>query len=104
MIAIPIPEPALLRPAPPALLAPAPRQVSFGLVAGSVNAGTVRIAVFVDDAEVANRWTPGGRFRLRVTLPTHDVTVKVVAYGPGGRSSATTVSSVFGLPQAALPT
>ena len=50
MIAIPIHvEPALLvRPAPPALIAPAPRQVSFGLVEGRVNAGTVRIAVFVD--------------------------------------------------------
>ena len=105
MIALPIPpEPVLLRPAPPALVAPAPRQVSFGLVEGRVNAGTVRIAVFVDDAEIANRSTPWGRFRLRVTLPTHDVTVKVVAYGLGGRSSETTVSSVFGLPRAALPT
>ena len=88
MIAIPIPpEPALLRPAPPALVAPAPRQVSFGLVEGRVNAGTVRIAVFVDGAEIANRSTPRGRFRLRVPLPTRDVTVKVVAYGPAGRSS-----------------
>jgi hypothetical protein len=105
MIAIPVPpEPALLRPTPPAIVAPAPRQVSFGLVEGRVNAGTVRIGVFVDDAEVANRWTPQGRFRLRVTLPTHDVTVKVVAYGPGGRSAATTVSSVFGFPPAAVPT
>ena len=105
MIAIPIPpEPALLRPAPPALVAPAPRQVSFGLVEGRVNAGTVRIAVFVDGADVANRSTPRGRFRLRVTLPTHDVTVKVAAYGPGGKSAATTVSPVFGLPRAALPT
>jgi beta-lactamase family protein len=105
MIAILIsPEPALLRPAPPALIAPAPRQVSFGLVAGRVGAGSVRIAVFVDGAEVASRSTPRGRFRLRVTLPTRDVTVKVVAYGPAGGSSATTVSPVFGLPRAAVPT
>lgn len=106
MIAIPIHlEPALLvRPAPPALIAPAPRQVSFGLVEGRVNAGTVRIAVFVDGAETANRSTPEGRFRLRVALPARDVTVKVVAYGAAGRSAATAVSPVFGLPRAARPT
>ena len=106
MIAIPIHlEPALLvRPAPPALIAPAPRQVSFGLVEGRVNAGTVRIAVFIDGAEGANRSTPEGRFRLRVALPARDVTIKVVAYGAAGRSAATAVSPVFGLPRAALPT
>ncbi len=105
MIAMPIPaEPALLRPVPPALVTPGPRQVSFGLVEGRVNAGTVRIAVFVDGAETGNQSTPRGRFRLRVTLPMRDVTVKVVAYGPAGRSSATTAGSVFGLPRAALPT
>jgi hypothetical protein len=105
MIAIPIHlEPALLGPAPPALIAPAPRQTSFGLVEGRVNAGTVRIAVFVDGTETANRSTPEGRFRLRVALPARDVSLKVVAYGPAGRSAATTVSPVFGLPRAALPT
>lgn len=105
MIAIPIPpEPALLRPAPPALVAPAPRQVSFGLVEGRVGPGAVRITVFVDGAEIGNQSTPRGRFRLRVALPTRDVSVKVVAYGPAGGSSATTVSPVFGLPRAAIPT
>ncbi|MGI8607557.1 MAG: serine hydrolase [Gaiellaceae bacterium] len=104
MIAVPIPpEPALLRPAPPALVAPGPRQVSFGLVERRVGPGAVRIAVFVDGAEVRSQATPRGRFRLRVSLPTRDVNVKVVAYGPAGGSSETTVGSVFGLPRAARP-
>jgi len=105
MIATPTPpEPALLRPAPPALVAPAPRQVSFGLVEGRVNAGTIRIAVFVDGTERRTQSTPRGRFRLRVALPIRDVTVKVVAYGPAGTSSTTTVGPVFGLPRTAIPT
>lgn len=104
MIAMTLPaEPVLLRPAPPAIVTPGPRQVSFGLVEGRVNASTVRIAVFVDGAESGNRSTPRGRFRLRVTLPMRDVAVKVVAYGSGGRSAATTIGPVFGLPSAALP-
>ena len=104
MIAIPIPsEPVLLRPAPPALVSPSPRQVSFGLVEGRVGAGTVRISVFVDGEEIGTQSTPRGQFRLRVTLPTRDVTVKVVAHGPEGGTSTTTVSPVFGLPRAAIP-
>jgi len=94
-------EPPPLR--PPALVAPAPREVSFGRVAGRVGAGTVRIMVYVDGRPRAERRLTRRRFDLTVSLPVRDAAVRVVAFDRRGRRAATTVRPVFGLPRAAAP-
>jgi beta-lactamase class A len=99
MITGPPPPPP---PLPPAVHAPAPREVSFGRVAGRAPAGTKRIRVRVDGTLVADRPLAGRSFSLRVALPARDVTVNVAAVTAHG-SSTTSVPHVFGLPAAAEP-
>jgi|SRR5581483_7355196 len=91
-------------PPPPAhlaLIAPAPREVSFGHVAGRLPRGRWAVVVRADRELVAVRTVVGGSFDFRVSLPRRDVTVRVTAYaGPRRRASAT-VDHVFGLPRSA---
>src|SRR5436190_11399357 len=94
--ATPAPPPA------PAIVQPAPREVSFGLVAGTVAPGTRRIVVRVDGHVVADRRLRGTRFSLHVDLPPRDVAVGVTAV-EAGRSSSSLVRPVFGLPRASEP-
>jgi beta-lactamase class A len=88
---------------PPALLAPAPREVSFGLVAGTAPAGTRRLIVRVGERVLAERDFRGRRFSLRVELPPREVTVRVTAVAADGRRSSAVVGRVHGLPRAASP-
>ena len=91
-------------PRPPALVAPAPREVSFGRIAGRVSAGTIRIVVRVDGtARKAVPVSGPGRFSFSVRLPSRDVRVRVLAVGASGRRAGTTVAPVYGLPRAARP-
>jgi len=88
---------------PPAIVAPAPSEVSFGRVAGTVGPGASRIVVAVDGRVVAERRVRGGRFSLTLSLPPRDVAVRVTAIGPDGKRASTTIGPVFGLPSAAAP-
>ncbi|HWN22271.1 MAG TPA: serine hydrolase [Gaiellaceae bacterium] len=88
---------------PPAVVAPAPREVSFGLVAGSAPAGTRRVIVRVGERVLGDRPLRGPRFSLRVELPRSEVAVRVTAVTAAGRRSSTVVSHVVGLPSVAAP-
>ena len=88
---------------PPAVVAPAPREVSFGLVAGSVPAGTRRVIVRIGERVLADRPLRGRRFSLHVELPRREVALRVVAVTATGRRSSAIVPQVVGLPSAASP-
>jgi Beta-lactamase enzyme family len=88
---------------PPAIVAPAPRSVSFGLVEGTVGSGATRVVVRVDGKRVARGDPVWGRFKFRVSLPRWDVTVRVTALDAHGRRASSEVRPVFGLPATAEP-
>ena len=88
-------------PPPPALTAPAPFEVSFGRVAGTVAPGTRRIQVFVSGRLVAEKELRRLRFSIEVDLPQRDVSVRVTAFDDVGRRSSALVEPVFGLPRRA---
>ena len=94
---------ALPPPAPPAIVAPAPREISFGLVTGSAPAGTRRVIVRVGESVLADRPLRGTRFSLRVDLPPKIVSVRVTAIDGTGRRSSSLVGPVLGLPRLAAP-
>ena len=86
---------------PPAITAPAPREVSFGHVTGSAPQGTQRVIVRIGERVLADRPLRGTRFALRVDLPPREVNVRVTAVGAGGRRSSAVVRQVVGLARAA---
>jgi beta-lactamase class A len=88
---------------PPAIVSPAPRQVSFGRVKGRAAPGTRRVLVRVDGRLVAAKNVHRRRFVFDVPLPRRDVTLRVTAVGAGGRRSSTRIGPVFGLPREAAP-
>ena len=88
---------------PPAIVAPAPREVSFGLVAGSAPAGTRRVIVRVGEQVLADRPLRGTRFSLSVDLPPRIVWVRVTAVDAAGRRSSSLVGPVLGLSRRARP-
>jgi beta-lactamase class A len=100
--------PALVR---PVITAPGPREASFGIVTGRVGPGTTRLVIQVNgvtkaDVPLTTRfrtYIPAAPFRIRVTLPPRDSTVRVIAYDIAGNSAARTVGPVFGLPRAGSP-
>jgi len=85
------------------LVAPRPREVSFGRVAGWVSPGTRRIVVLAGDRAAASTTVTRRRFSLVVRLPPRDVVVSVVAYDGHGHWAARRVGPVFGLPPPAAP-
>lgn len=91
-------------PPPPVLEQPAPYEVSYGTVTGTVPAGTVRLAVRAGGRLYRNLPLRQRRFTVRLALPAGETTVRVVAIGRDGRRSAATVRNVFALPSAASPT
>ena len=90
-------------PAPPAIVSPAPREVSLGLVTGSAPPGTRRVVVEIGERVLADRPLRGTRFSLRVVLPPRIVNVRVTTITGSGRRSSSVVDSVLGLPAAATP-
>jgi beta-lactamase class A len=86
---------------PPALVAPAPHEVSFGRVAGPVSPGTRKIRVLVGGRLAAEKELHRRRFSVEVDLPRRDVTIRVTAFDDLGRRSSTVVGPVFGLPRVA---
>jgi beta-lactamase class A len=99
MIPIMLDAPAL---PPPAIVAPAPREVSFGLVAGRAPLGTRRIVVHVGGRVAADRPLRGRSFSLHVPVSGH-TSVRVTAVDARGRRSSALVQLVLGLPRAAAP-
>jgi beta-lactamase class A len=87
---------------PPAVVAPAPREVSFGLVAGRAPLGTRRIVVHVAGRMAKDSPLRGRSFSLHVPI-AGDTSVRVTAVDARGRRSSTTVPLVLGLPRAAEP-
>jgi beta-lactamase class A len=88
---------------PPAIVSPAPREVSFGLVSGTVPAGTRRVIVRVGARVEADKPLRGRRFSLRVDLSFVDRTVSVTAVDTSGGRSTARVGPVYGLPRIATP-
>jgi beta-lactamase class A len=84
---------------PPAIVTPAPREVSFGLVSGVAPRGTARLVVSVGGRVLAERPLRGRSFSLRVDLPVRQATVRVLAVDVLGRRSSSTVPEVYGLPR-----
>ena len=87
---------------PPAVVAPAPREVSFGLVTGTAPLGTRRILVHVGGRLAADSPLRGRSFslNLRTIGPT---TVRVTTIDGRGRRSSSLVEHVHALPQASAP-
>lgn len=89
---------------PPAIVSPAPREASFGQVAGRVFAGTTRVRVLIDGVVVRSRAVSGaGPFSFSLNLPARDVRIGVVAENANGARSWRRVSPVYGLPLAGRP-
>ena len=89
---------------PPAIVAPAPREVSFGLVAGLAPVGTRRMT----RAGRQPAWSPTGRCEARASRFASIsrraiVSVRVTAVDGMGRRSSSVVASVRGLPRRASP-
>lgn len=87
---------------PPAVVAPAPREVSFGLVAGRAPYGTRRVVVHVGGRLAKDASLRGRSFSLHVPI-AGDTSVRVTAVDARGRRSSTTVPLVLGLPRSAEP-
>lgn len=91
-------------PLPPlALIAPAPREASFGRVAGRVPRGRWAVVVRAGAKTLAVRNVAGGSFDFEVSLPRRDVSIRVTAYRAHGRARSASVPHVFGLPRSARP-
>jgi Beta-lactamase enzyme family len=88
---------------PPAIVAPAPREVSYGRIEGRAPSGTRQVLVRVDGRLLATRNVTRRRFVVVVSLPSRDVTVRVTAVDRLGRRSSTLVGPVYGLPREAAP-
>ena len=88
---------------PPAIVSPAPREASFGLVSGTVPGGTRRVIVRVGSRIAADKPLRGRRFSLRVDLPFGDTSVSVTAVNATGGHSSARVGRVYGLPRITSP-
>lgn len=88
---------------PPAIVAPAPREVSFGRIEGTVSPRAVRIVVRVDGVAKGSTVPRNGRFHLFVALPPRDARVRVTAVDRLGNRASRSVAPVYGLPRAARP-
>jgi len=88
---------------PPALVAPAPREVSFGRVAGTAPRGTKHIIVRVGKYVVAQEPLRSRSFSLKVPMRVGAVRLSVTAVDGRNRRSTQVVESVVGLPPAAEP-
>ena len=88
---------------PPAIVAPAPREVSFGLVAGRAPLGTRRVIVHVGSFLAADEQLRGRSFSLNVRLTPGATRIRVTAVDGRNRRSSRVVESVYGLPPGAEP-
>jgi beta-lactamase family protein len=90
-------------PPPPAIVSPAPREVSFGRIEGRAAPGARRIIVRVDGRLVATKDLYRRKFVLVIPLPPREFTLRVTAVDALGRGGSTDVPRVFGLPRETAP-
>jgi hypothetical protein len=88
---------------PPAIVAPAPREVSFGRISGTVGPRAVRVFVKVGSVVKASKPVTGRRFLFTIDLPPRDVAVRVVAEDAAGYRASARVGPVYGLPRGGRP-
>jgi beta-lactamase class A len=88
---------------PPAIVSPAPRETSFGLVSGTAPAGTRRLIVHVGDQVAVDEPLRGRSFSVHLRLRGGLTRVRVTAVDGGNRRSSATVEEVYGLPAGADP-
>ena len=88
---------------PPAIVSPAPREVSYGRIEGRVPPGTRQVLVRIGGTVLATKDVRRRRFVVAVSLPSRDVTIRVTAVDRLGRRSSTLVGPVYGLPRQAAP-
>ena len=82
----------------PAIVEPAPREASFGRIAGKVGPGTARVVVLVDGIERGDVEPREGRFAAQVDLPLRKVRIQVAAEDAAGNRAVATIAPVLGLP------
>jgi beta-lactamase class A len=88
---------------PPAIVAPAPREVSFGLVSGRVPLGTRKIIVHVGRYVAAEEPLRGRSFSLNVRLNGGPTRIRVTAVDGRNRRSSRVIEPVYGLPPDSAP-
>src|SRR5688572_19105563 len=88
---------------PPAIISPAPREVSYGRVEARLPNGTRQVLVRVGGSVLATKNVTHRRFAVVVSLPSRDVTIRVTAIDATGQRSSAEVGPVFGLPREAAP-
>jgi beta-lactamase class A len=88
----------------PRIVQPAPNQVSFGRIVAVVPKGTDYVILLVDGARKLVKVVERQRVTLRLSLPRHDSTLRLIAVGENGaRSTSAPVGPVLGLPPGAAP-
>ena len=90
-------------PTPPAIYAPAPREVSFGRIKGRVSADTQVVSIRVDGVYRGHANLEGRRFWKTLSLPSRDVTIRITAVNAIGDRASSSVGPVYGLPRRARP-
>ncbi|HUC34121.1 MAG TPA: hypothetical protein VMR48_00310, partial [Gaiellaceae bacterium] len=103
MVTLAFMPPAEPPPTPPAIYAPAPREVSFGQVKGRVAAGTRIVSIRVDGAYKGHANLDGRRFWKTVSLPSRDVTIRITTVNAMGDKASSSVGPVYGLSRRARP-
>jgi beta-lactamase class A len=88
---------------PPTIVAPAPREVSFGRVSGTVPAGTTHVIVRARGLVVAEFPVRRRSFTVNPPLPTGNVVVEVTAVDGRNRRSRRSIAPVLSLPPPAAP-
>ena len=69
---------------PPAIVSPAPREVSYGRIEGRAPSGTRQVLVRVGGRLLATKNVTRRRFVVVVSLPSRDVTIRVTAIDARG--------------------
>jgi hypothetical protein len=95
--------PAEPPPKPPAIYAPAPREISFGQIKGRVAAGTRIVSIRVDGVYKGHANLDGLRFWKTLSLPSRDVTIRLTAVNAMGDKASSSVGPVYGLSRRARP-
>lgn len=92
-----------LPPQPPAIVQPAPYEVSYGVVKGVAAPGAVTVVVKSGGKVLGRAELDGRRFALHVDLPVGATSLRVETIDRRGRRAGRTVRNVLGLPLSARP-